>query len=143
MSYFIVSANYLDRDSEYRWLVRRPEDPVSKARAFKHVTCNGVMFCPSEEVERGFGCGVIAQAQEGLTLYEPENPEPSPLDQYVKCTPFNEAEHPELASGTRLKFSVNSFVYKDEKKERYVEVVNKLPLLNLCSDGRMICQLSA
>lgn len=60
---FIVSANYRDRKSPFRWLIRGENEPVLAARAFKSVRATGVVFGPSNEAEQGFGCTVVAICQ--------------------------------------------------------------------------------
>lgn len=64
MSKYVVSANYLDRDSELKWLVRREDEPVEKAVPHKSVLCRGVKFQMSSAGERGFGCRVVAIAND-------------------------------------------------------------------------------
>jgi hypothetical protein len=69
---FIVSANYRDRKSPYRWLVRRKGHPAESAKAFKHVKASGVTFLNSpSEYELGFGCRVVAHCQ-SVHCSEPE-----------------------------------------------------------------------
>lgn len=56
---FIVSANYRDRKSAYKWLIRRIDQPLSLAIAYKKVAAKGVRF-ESSGKEEGFGCSVVA-----------------------------------------------------------------------------------
>lgn len=60
MSKFVVSANYRDRNSQYKWLVRRVKEPIEKAVACEIVHCSGVTFGDSNKDEYGFGCKVVA-----------------------------------------------------------------------------------
>jgi hypothetical protein len=59
----IISANYRNRKSEYKWLVRDEMDPVHDAIAYKSVTANGVAFRQADQ-EIGFGCSMVAIARE-------------------------------------------------------------------------------
>lgn len=60
MSKFVVSANYRDRASEYKWLVRRIDEPIEKAVACQVVYCSGVIFGDSNKAEKGFDCNRVA-----------------------------------------------------------------------------------
>ena len=66
----IVSANYRNRNSAYRWLIRDENEPVENARAFKSVRATGVHFGASR-AEEGFGCSVVAFCEEAVGR-EPE-----------------------------------------------------------------------
>lgn len=78
MSKFIVSANYRDRDSEYRWLVRREDEPIENAVACKLVSATGIEFTRSGD-ESGFGCALIAVC-ENVSITAPEKPSELPHD---------------------------------------------------------------
>lgn len=60
---FVVSANYRNRKSPYKWLVRKATDPIEKAYACKSVVASGVEFRPSSQSEEGFGCRRVAHAE--------------------------------------------------------------------------------
>ena len=60
MSKFVVSANYRDRQSQYKWLVRRFDEPIEKAVPCGSVSCSGVTFTNSNKAEEGFGCRTVA-----------------------------------------------------------------------------------
>lgn len=62
MSY-VISGNYRDRNSKYRWLIRNSDEPIGKARACKRLIAQKVRFSGSQE-EIGFGCSVVAIAEE-------------------------------------------------------------------------------
>jgi hypothetical protein len=79
MSKYVVSANYLDRESELKWLVRREDEPVSQATAHRSVLCRGVKFQLSSEGEKGFGCRVVAIVDE-VELDAESLPEGGPLE---------------------------------------------------------------
>ena len=59
----IVSANYLDRTSPNRWLIRDETEHHSQARVVKSVVATGVTFVLSDQIETGFGCGVVAKCK--------------------------------------------------------------------------------
>jgi len=61
--FFIVAANYLDRKSPYKWLVRREDESPDKARACRSVVCNNVTFQRSSQYEEGFGCSRVARCE--------------------------------------------------------------------------------
>lgn len=56
---FIVTANFLDRYSQYKWLVRRMGEPLSAARAFGAVIARNILITVAAE-ERDFGCVIVA-----------------------------------------------------------------------------------
>lgn len=58
----IITANYLDRNSEYKWLVRDEHEPIEKAVACKRVVADKVIFADSSAVEEGFGCHTVAKS---------------------------------------------------------------------------------
>jgi hypothetical protein len=55
----IVSANYLDRDSNQRWLIRNEDEPVETAKVFRSIVAKNVEFTGSS-IEIGFGCSKVA-----------------------------------------------------------------------------------
>ena len=71
---YIVSANYRDRLSAYKWLVRDSKEPAGKAKAYKSVIASGVTFGESGEYEAGFGRSQVAKA-ESVILSGPEGSE--------------------------------------------------------------------
>lgn len=76
---FTVSANYRDRSSAYKWLVRRTEDPIEKAVACQEVRARGVVFGPSNASEEGFGCKQVAVC-ESVSVDGTEVPTDLPTD---------------------------------------------------------------
>ena len=74
MSKFIVSSNYRDRSSKYKWLVREEGQMPELAIAVLAVTCIGVAFCPATDWETGFGCSTIALCDD--VSYKAEDVEP-------------------------------------------------------------------
>jgi hypothetical protein len=102
MSKFVVSANYRDRSSSYRWLVRRYDEPIEKAVACKRVVAKGVRFQASNQGESGFGCTTVAVC-DSAELFDQET----------------------LAK--RLRFDGVSFLV-DEKDGPHVSGVNELQL---------------
>lgn len=62
----IVSANYRDRSSPLRWLVRNNSESAKKAVAVKSVIATGVTFGNSSAYESGFGCAVVAMCKSAV-----------------------------------------------------------------------------
>lgn len=60
----IISANYRNRNSAYKWLIREEGQSPEEARACKRVTATNVKFQRSDDYEAGFGCKVVAVADE-------------------------------------------------------------------------------
>lgn len=56
----IVSANYLDRHSNFKWLLRGQNEIPQYAHPFKTVKATGVKFKRSTHWEEGFGCTRVA-----------------------------------------------------------------------------------
>lgn len=71
----VVSANYRDRQSELRWLVRREDKPVDSAVAVKSLVARDVQFTKSNEDESGFGCKLVAMATSVELLAEKDGGE--------------------------------------------------------------------
>lgn len=64
MSY-VVTPNYRNRDSEYKWLIREEGQPLESARACRRVEAHNAKFADSKE-ESGFGCSVVAIAEKAI-----------------------------------------------------------------------------
>jgi hypothetical protein len=64
---FVVSANYLNRKSPIKWLVREEDESVDEVQEVEMVVAGGVKFTQSTEVESGFGCGRIAKCVSVVT----------------------------------------------------------------------------
>lgn len=70
----IISANYRDRESPFRWLVRDEGQPAAEAVPCKSVEAVGVQFVEtwrkdlpfSLEEESGFNCSVVAVAEDAI-----------------------------------------------------------------------------
>jgi hypothetical protein len=71
---YIVSANYRDRSSKYKWLVRPEGADPKTAIAVAAVVCIGVQVCPSTDYESGFGCSTICKCED--VEYSAEDVEP-------------------------------------------------------------------
>lgn len=59
----IVSANYRNRDSDMRWLVRDEGAPLDSVVECKSLKANEVVFYQSSAEERGFGCSIVARCK--------------------------------------------------------------------------------
>ena len=65
MSKLVISANYRNRQSQFKYLVRKAHEPIEKARPAISVEVHGAArVCPSNPGERGFGCHKIVEADE-------------------------------------------------------------------------------
>ncbi len=60
MPRMIVSANYRDRKSDLKWLIREEGQHPDQAKEVSSITATGVKFEHSSHQERGFGCTVVA-----------------------------------------------------------------------------------
>lgn len=114
---FVVSANYRDRESAYKWLVRQEDEPMAAAKAYKSLMATGVEFIDSNQAEKGFGCRVVARC-ETVTV------DVGDLNQ-----PMNSRRFP-------LRFAGNSFFKKGTREE-----VKSLDALELREDGSMVGRL--
>ena len=95
----VISANYRDRTSPYKWLVRDQDQDPKQAVAFKTVKAKGVTFEGSNSYESGFGCQMVAVA-ESVEVGGAEN------------------------APVRIKFNGSGFVYEGD----YLEKVKELEL---------------
>lgn len=82
MKKYVISANYRDRNSPNKWLVRLATEHPDKAVERATVHAKGVIFCPSSDFETGFGCTVVAYADE--IVEEASDPENSINIKFVK-----------------------------------------------------------
>ena len=64
MSKFVVAANFLDRKSPFKWLVRKSDEPLSSYVRCKAVVARNVTFIDSPAGEQGFGCATVAFCDE-------------------------------------------------------------------------------
>lgn len=68
---FVVSANYRDRFSPQRWLIRQEDQSPAEAVPFTSAACRGVTFSRSElKEELGFDCRMVAVAEEAVGMNE-------------------------------------------------------------------------
>lgn len=57
-----ISANYVDRNCSFPWLVRNTDDDARTATAAKSVIASNVRFETSSKYEEAFGCARVAVA---------------------------------------------------------------------------------
>lgn len=119
MSKFVVSANYRDRQSPYKWLVRRVDEPIDKAVACEFVRCSGVTFGDSNKEEKGFGCNRVAFC-ENVSINYPEVETDLPKDPIR--IPYN--------------LESNNYVFDGYNICRTVPV-NSVEMLRLSDNGKM------
>ncbi len=108
----IVSANYLDRESSKKWLIRSEEQGIEGAQAFESVEATGVVFTASSADEEGFGCSMVAVCDTAVGSSQPSKREPK--------------------YGKRLRF--DGFDFVDKKGD----VVERCNCLVLNADGSML-----
>jgi len=66
----VLSANYLDRESSYPWLVRNTEfQEVGHGIVSKMVEATDVRFVPAPAGEQGFGCRVVGEIHGDVFQY--------------------------------------------------------------------------
>lgn len=63
---YVVSANYRDRRSNKKWLVRRKDEGTHRAMPYEGVVATGVQFTRSNAYEQGFGCSIVAQCKSAI-----------------------------------------------------------------------------
>lgn len=115
----VVTANYRDRKSKLKWLVRDEDQPIHLAVPFNAIMATGVEFKPSNEDEEGFGCTMIALCKTVEGYYEPlKNFEPKQL--------------------ARLQFNWNSFVMLGE----FPKEISEVEVLYLNADGHMYADVA-
>lgn len=114
---FVISANYKDRQSDYKWLVRPADLPPEDAVPAKWLNASGCAVAASSVYEAGFGCGVVVHAEE---VYTEE-----PL--------LGKSPVPHPATMTRLKFDGTSRFYRSDDTD--FRPVSKMDLLCLRADG--------
>ena len=136
MSKFVVSANYRDRTSPYKWLVRESGKPLDTAVACKEVVAHNVEFVQSTDGEYGFGCFVVGIADEASVI----DPEPKPeLSQEIPAQEVTLKPEP-MQEMAQLTF------YNDGNRWnagfRHGETpVSKVKRLELKADGAMFALL--
>lgn len=107
---FIVSRNYRNRASAYKWLIRREDQPIKEARACKRVVCEGVRFQESSSMEYGFGCYIVAVCENAIGVDYEDSPSP-----------------------VELELSIDTFRYWDDQQHDHV-VVDEVKHLDLTPD---------
>lgn len=107
----IVSANYRDRQSAQKWLVRDADSHPDAAEPCAAVIATGVAFCPASDHEIGFGCSIVAYCDTAVSS--------------------ESLEAQDVTGGKRVHFNVDGF-YDEEKNP--VESCDRL-ILN--ADGSM------
>lgn len=60
---YVISANYLNRDSDQPWLLRHINQPASEAVPCSAIVAQNVRFGESGQYEAGFGCSKVAFAE--------------------------------------------------------------------------------
>lgn len=120
---YIISANYRDRSSVNKWLVREESQKPEQAIPVKSVVATGVVFQGSNHYESGFGCSTVARALD--VDYHFDGYQDKWGDTYNK-SPKVKAKHQDLG------FNGSYFYLKDSEKMR-----NTLEELVLLSDGKM------
>lgn len=65
---YTISANYLDRSSPFRWLVRREDQTPQEAIACKRVVAVNVSFKSASHVESALGCSEVAVTETEPTM---------------------------------------------------------------------------
>lgn len=60
----VISANYRDRSSPFKWLVRDYDQHPDSAIECKRVFADEVRFETSNEIEQGFGCAIVAISEQ-------------------------------------------------------------------------------
>lgn len=63
---YVISANYRDRASPYKWLIRRSGEEPGAARACTDIDARYVRFEESSYAEYGWGCEVVAIAESAV-----------------------------------------------------------------------------
>lgn len=114
----IVTANYKDRSSAFRWLIRGENESLEKTIEFKFVEAVGIKFDRSSEGETGFGCTMVAKC--------------------MTATGHNEPQQFDKAGLVRLHFGWNSFSIGDTQTK-----VWELDSLYLDEEGHMWGKLPA
>lgn len=111
----VVSANYKDRKSPFKWLVRNEADSIANTQDFKLVIARNVQFMKSGQQERGFGCTMIALCAtiEGYNEFYPEF---------------------DTSTFTKLEFDGRNFYFT---KNRTLNAITKVAALYLDQFGSM------
>lgn len=61
---FVVSANFRNRANPCKWLFRMECDGVDTYRPASRIVAKDVMFERSGQIEKGYGCNIVAKAQD-------------------------------------------------------------------------------
>lgn len=107
---WIISANYLDRRSPFKFLVRQEGEPVNTARAFKKVIGETVTVNRSS-VESGFGCSTVMEAENVICTEAEFGP-----DFNSKSQPASDFKVEPEVKETMLKFNGNAFFGTNGKR---------------------------
>ena len=70
----IISANYRDRKSPNRWLIRHATQEINQAQAVPSLTAQKVAFVESHGLqEEGFDCWIVGQAESAEVATDESN----------------------------------------------------------------------
>lgn len=116
---YIVSRNYRDRTSPYKWLFRKEGETPEQAVACKAIDCTNVAFIESSQHEAGFGCRMVARCE--------------------KIAPVDIEPRPNVYRAVKLKFDGIESFYEAGTASR----VTNCDLLTLTGIGNMYAQLPA
>ena len=108
----LLTANFLDRESNLKWLTRNPGEKVSKSVAHSAVIATGVEFKEST-VEKAYGCFKVAHCE--------------------TVTPYKAADMPRPAENLHWLKMHCGFFYDENTDEE----VTKVAELRLNPDGSM------
>jgi hypothetical protein len=117
MKQFIVSANYLDRDSKNPWLIRGEDEKLEKVIPYMWVKATGVEFVRSSEEEAGFGCRLVARCN--------------------TAKGYNKSQNFDTTGLRRIKFDYFYFVDAETGKK-----VDNVETLHLDSEGHMFAEIA-
>lgn len=116
---YIIAANYLDRASPLKWLVRREDQTPQEALACVTVKANNVTFEQASGPERALGCVSIAVTNEEPTYTLPPPPTPAPVA--ITLPEGHEWSNPDEVSESKIPEGYRFVVKAEIDREYHVD----------------------
>jgi len=114
----VVTPNYRDRTSPYRWMVRIAHQPLATAIAFRQVETGPFTIVRAGVEEEGFGCSVVALCDEARCWdREPQQPATKQVVLTFTGDEFRDSSDSVVKSGQRLSLDPSGVIFATVQRD--------------------------